>query len=201
MSITLFKVKDKKIFKTDFKKLEEDSIYIIIDRHAKRPRIYVWSGNKSDNKDRYFAGVSATSIKSKEHLYGASIEVIEEGSEPESFPKIADAEVESVANNLEEYTTEIPVEISLSKSEESGKAPITTQKKTIKAQPRQEPESWVIEKSPKTVQQDEEKEKTEEESKLTADRLGKQKLKSMLKEISADLENLQRKIEGFLKEI
>jgi hypothetical protein len=181
MSITLFKVKDKKIFKTDFKKLEEDSIYIIIDRHAKRPRIYVWSGNKSDNKDRYFAGVSATSIKSNEHLYGASIEVIEEGSEPESFPKIADAEVESVANNLEEYTTEIPVEISLSKSEESGKAPITTQKKTIKAQPRQEPESWVIEKSPKTVQQDEEKEKTEEESKLTADRLGKQKLKSMLK--------------------
>lgn len=201
MSITLFKVKDKKIFKTDIKKLEDDSIYIIIDRHAKRPRIYVWSGNKSDNKDRYFAGVSATSIKSKEHLYGASIEVIEEGSEPESFPKIADAEVESVTNNLEEYTTEIPVEISAVKTEESTKPTITSQKKSVKTLPRQEPESWVIEKSPKLVEQADEKEKTEEEPKLGSDKLAKQKIKSMLKEISADLESLQRKIDGFLKEI
>jgi len=36
--------------------------------------------------EKYFAGVSATKIKSSQRLYGANIEVVESGNEPENFP-------------------------------------------------------------------------------------------------------------------
>ncbi|MEJ2250195.1 MAG: hypothetical protein P8Y70_20355 [Candidatus Lokiarchaeota archaeon] len=86
MSIILYKIKDQEIIPTDEIKLSKDNIYIIVDKHMKRPKIWVWSGLKADISDRYFAGVSATRIKSQEKLYGASIEVVESGNEPESFP-------------------------------------------------------------------------------------------------------------------
>ena len=89
MSLMLFKVKGREIKPTYDATLSKDEIFIIIDRHKKRPKIWIWSGSDANLMDRYFAGVSATKIKSKEKLYGASIEVVESGSEPKNFPKLS----------------------------------------------------------------------------------------------------------------
>lgn len=86
MSLTMFKIKGKEIFPTDEYELEKDKIYIIIDKQVKRTKIWVWSGPNTSKMEKYFAGVSATKIKSTQKLYGANIEVVESGNEPESFP-------------------------------------------------------------------------------------------------------------------
>jgi len=86
MSLTIYKIAGKEIIPTDEYELEKNKIYIIVDKQVKRTKIWIWSGPNTSNKEKYFAGVSATKIKSSQRLYGANIEVVERGNEPESFP-------------------------------------------------------------------------------------------------------------------
>ncbi|MHA1148093.1 MAG: hypothetical protein ACTSR8_07580 [Promethearchaeota archaeon] len=110
MSIMLYNVKDRKIIPTEEIKLESDKIYIIIDTHMKRSKIWIWSGFNSSIRDRYYAGVSATKIKSQQKLYGASIEVVDEGNEPENFPILSEDKVMK-AIEIEEIAVEEKDEI------------------------------------------------------------------------------------------
>ncbi len=89
ISLILYEVEGREILPVEEATFESNKIYIIIDKHRKkRSKIWIWSGPDSNILDRYFAGVSATRIKSKEKLYGASIEVVESGNEPKQFPKL-----------------------------------------------------------------------------------------------------------------
>ncbi len=88
MSLRFFKVERTEIIPMEDIALQEDKLYIILDTHSKRSTIWIWSGPKSDMMDRYYAGVFATKIKAQKKLYGASIEVVQGGNEPEEFPKL-----------------------------------------------------------------------------------------------------------------
>ncbi|MFX1338640.1 MAG: hypothetical protein ACFFDK_08530, partial [Promethearchaeota archaeon] len=85
---------------------------------SKRPKIWIWSGSNANIQDKYIAGASATKIKSKEKLYGASIEVVEDGSEPENFPIISE---EKIITSLEKVDLKerekIEIEVSINAEE------------------------------------------------------------------------------------
>ncbi len=103
MSLMIYTIDGKDIVPVNDIKLKEDKIYIIIDIHAKRPKIWIWSGANSSMIDKYHAGVSATKIKSRKKLYGASIEVVESGAEPEQFPNLSEAQlIEATEEEFEE---------------------------------------------------------------------------------------------------
>lgn len=99
MSIELYRIQGSEVFATTESKLASEAIYIIVDKQAGRPRLWVWSGRKAKVRERYIAGVTATKIKSQQQLYGASIEVVQEGSEPESFPTLEADKISEVSED------------------------------------------------------------------------------------------------------
>ena len=118
MSLILYEVASREIIPIEEATFESNKIYIIIDKHRKkRPKIWIWSGPDSNILDRYFAGVSATRIKSKEKLYGASIEVVESGNEPKQFPKLSKDRIMKPIEDEETYLSEDVVE-EISKAED-----------------------------------------------------------------------------------
>lgn len=118
MSLILYKVESREIIPIEEATFESNKIYIIIDKHRKkRPKIWIWSGPDSNILDRYFAGVSATRIKSKEKLYGASIEVVESGNEPKQFPKLSKDRIMKPIEDEQSYISDDIVE-ELSKAED-----------------------------------------------------------------------------------
>lgn len=176
----MYKIIGRELVPTDEKKLDKDNIYIIIDKHAKKSKIWIWSGSEAKNMDRYFAGVSATKIKSKKRLYGASIEVVEQGKEPEHFPDLNAIEIrEPSENKIEMDKVIIPLA-----TEIPEKSPTVKQVKReeIRAQAK------IIE--PKAFEKE-----TDDFSSF------KKKMTSLLKEIAGDIENLQSKIKSFLTEL
>ena len=98
MSLLMYKVKDSQLVKCKDTELDPEYNYIIIDKHIKRPKIWVWRGPDSNIKNRYFVGVSATVIKNQELLYGSNIEIVEAGSEPEQFPKLEEASFQETSD-------------------------------------------------------------------------------------------------------
>ncbi len=171
MSLILYKIQGKEIIQTEELTLENDKIYVIIDKHAKRAKIWIWSGSGVKSFDKYFAGVSATKIKSKLRLYGASIEVVESGNEPEGFPIITkDAIVKLKAKKaiitLDEQIT-FPVQNEIKVSKESSNL-----LKTEEIEPSTK--SGLISIS---------------------------KVKSILMDISMDFEKLLKKINNYISEL
>jgi len=207
MNLTIYKVKEKKIIKTNEIPFEDNGIYIIIDQHMKRAKIWVWSGPDANNTDRYFAGVSATSIKSREKLYGASIEVVESGNEPESFPKLENLTLEEIP----------PEEKEISLSPE-----LTEIYKNVPTPPddiqivHEEPSQPIITEEPVVGVQEIKAESKEEEVPVSEDVIKKpissvkkkagqavfiNQLKALLKDVSRSLEQTQNKIDKFLMEL
>ncbi len=176
----MYKIDGRELVPTDEKTLNKNSIYIIIDKHTKKSKIWIWSGSEAKNMDRYFAGVSATKIKSKKRLYGASIEVVEQGHEPGHFPDLSAVEIkEPSEEKIEMQKVIVPLS-----SEIPVKSPVVNQTKPQGAR------KTVSAVETRTIQNDE-----KEFS------LFKNKMSSLLKEIAGDLENLQTKIKSFLREI
>ncbi|MFX1276598.1 MAG: hypothetical protein ACFFBP_17570 [Promethearchaeota archaeon] len=184
MSITLYKIEGREIIPTEETEFKEDSIYIIIDKSRKKGKIWIWSGSEAKSMDRYFAGVSATKIKSNKRLYGASIEVVEGGNEPDYFPDLKNVAIkEATEEKIKFEKIIVPVseqeEIKLIKAKSKGSAPQVKSKQA----PVQEVSKEEISK--------------EKESKL----LLKQNITSLLKEISLDMEKIQNKIQSFLNNL
>ncbi|MBY9007422.1 MAG: hypothetical protein KGD63_11760 [Candidatus Lokiarchaeota archaeon] len=118
ISLILYKVENKEIIPVEEAPFESDKIYIIIEKHRrKRSKIWIWSGPDSNMLDKYFAGVSATRIKSKEKLYGASIEVVDSGNEPKQFPKISKDRIMKPIEEGEYYLSDDIIE-KISKAED-----------------------------------------------------------------------------------
>ena len=72
--------------------LDSKFSYLVADR--KSSTIWIWKGAKCSPGDAYKAGVESTKLKSSLKFYNANIIRIEEGDEPETFPKIG-AELEA----------------------------------------------------------------------------------------------------------
>ncbi|MFX1477618.1 MAG: hypothetical protein ACFFCI_05770 [Promethearchaeota archaeon] len=190
MSIILYKVKDRKYTEVKDRKftsleelkLQNDEIYIIIDKHMKRPKIWIWSGSNSNITDKYFAGVSATTIKSKKRLYGATIEVVESGNEPDQFPILKkENKFDSIKNANISLIEE--KEITEQTKEDIG----GVEDKSLLSTPTHQMKSSNEESKSKSL-------KTAEK----VDFLNQQKVISLLKEISLNLEQIQKKIAIFL---
>ncbi|TXT67241.1 MAG: hypothetical protein BAJALOKI1v1_140009 [Promethearchaeota archaeon] len=174
MSLMIYTVSGKDIIPVDNTDLNEEKIYIILDTHAKRPKIWIWSGSNSSMIDRYHAGVSATKIKSRKKLYGASIEVVESGAEPEQFPNLSEAQLlEATEETFEEEAPKfIPEHVVEAETEtKSGLEP---------GLPSQEPAM-----TPEIMVQ--------EDNEL------KEQFKSFLLDISMHLSELKDKIDDFIK--
>jgi hypothetical protein len=169
-------INGKDIIPVEEPDLKEDKIYIIIDTHAKRPKIWIWSGAHSSVIDRYHAGVSATKIKSRKKLYGASIEVVESGHEPEQFPNLGEAEL--LQEPMEEpFEEEVPL-----------------------PKPQMEVETneqEVIEKATPT----EKEPSLDSEQVVQIEAEIKGKFKMFLKAISEDLNTIAKKIDDFIQTI
>jgi hypothetical protein len=215
MSIIMYKVEENQLVKCQDKVLDPERNYIIIDKHMKRPKIWVWRGPNSNVKDRYFVGVSATVIKTQEALYGSSIEVIEGGSEPEQFPKLDEAqyiepteeEFNKISSRLKiqptdtaetemeqiKETIENEVEQSMKKPskiiEEADTTPIESEEIKVSELVTEEIENKPARKSGKLVHDKD------------SDVILRQKLKMFLHNMSKSLEQLQSKIDKFLEEI
>ncbi len=184
MSIILYKIVGREVRPTEEKDFERDKIYIIIDKTVKKGKIWIWSGPESKSMDRYFAGVSATKIKSKKRMYGASIEVIEGGKEPEHFPDLSKAEIKEASKEyLELDKVIVPItERNEELSYENIKSPLKpriTPKQDINSETITEIEEKGIIKDPNL-------------SLIT------HKFESILKDISLDMEKIQNKIKNFL---
>ncbi len=175
MSLTLFKIEGKEVTPTDDDQLGQDKIYIIIDKHAKRPKIWIWSGEESDIMDRYFAGVTATKIKSQMKLYGASIEVVESGNEPEHFPLLSKDSIIEPVKDAEPFIFEEEVST-------------TTKEEILQSEEK-------VAVKPKI---------TEAPSKIEAgvqDMVSKDKVRSFFEAINSDLDSLKQKINEFLSNL
>jgi hypothetical protein len=190
MSILLYKVKDGKyaeVKDTKFTsledlKLEKDEIYIIIDKHMKRPKIWVWSGSNSNIKDKYYAGVSATKIKSKRRLYGATIEVVESGNEPDQFPILKKEKDFDLVKKEDISVVEEKESIEQIKEDFSG-----VEDKPLQSINKNQNKSSIEDSKPKSLQTSEK-----------VDLINQQKVISLLKDISHNLEETQKKISFFL---
>ena len=118
ISIMLYEVENKEIIPVEEATFESNKIYIIIEKPKRRKaKIWIWSGPDSNILDKYFAGVSATRIKSQERLYGASIEVVESGNEPKQFPKISKDQIIKPIEE-EEYSISEDIVEQISKAED-----------------------------------------------------------------------------------
>ncbi len=194
MSIMLFTIKDKKIVPTDDISLNEEQIYIIIDFHAKRSKIWIWSGSKVNKMDRYFAGVSATKLKTQKKLYGASIEVVESGKEPNGFPDLANSEIIQETEEEPQPIKGVPSkpELKPQKEPEPEPEPEIESEEQIKPEPEIEIESELNTPEKTQITDRAKREKLKEE--LSQFKL---KLNSFFKEITRELNNIQKKIEDF----
>jgi hypothetical protein len=213
MSILLYKIENKNVIRSIDKTLDQSSIYIIVDRSLLRPKIWVWSGPKSKVKDRYFAGVSATTIKSQEKLYGSSIEVVEGGSEPEQFPKMDQSQI--LEPSSEELEAQIPAgEGEVSKVVEPSSEVISAESRVEPAAigpegGKEVPQENQLEADYEVVAQMpvEEKEKHRKAAhkhstvESASDHMWKQKLKSFMADISRDLESIKNKVDAFLADL
>jgi len=171
MSLTLYKIKEKEVILTNELNLENDLIYIIVDRRKKKPKIWIWTGTEARKDDKYYAGMAATKIKSKEKLYGASIEHVESGDEPKSFLAITK---EEIIEPSEEEKTELEIAIATPEPQIKSKMSATSVK--------------VSQHMPL---------ETAEKQEL----ISPLKVNSLLKDISLTLETLQNKINKFLEEL
>ncbi|MFX1398006.1 MAG: hypothetical protein ACFFAS_13295 [Promethearchaeota archaeon] len=176
----MYKIVGREIIPTDEKKLEKDKIYIIIDKHTKKSKIWIWSGSEAKNMDRYFAGVSATKIKSKKRLYGASIEVVEQDHEPGHFPDLSAIEIKEPSKDKIEMEKVI---VPLSTEIHSKAKVVPRIKQDIEKMKTPEIQQPILDKS------------KEELSNL------KSKISSLLNEVASDLKKLQEKISNFFFEI
>jgi len=175
MSLMIYTIDGKDIVPVNDIKLKEDKIYIIIDIHAKRPKLWIWSGVNSSMIDKYHAGVSATKIKSRKKLYGASIEVVESGAEPEQFPNLSEAQlIEATEEEFEEKLRIVEPKI----------------EKVTRKEPKIE-----------EISAPQEKPAINSEMMAQTDIESKMKLKSFLSEISRDLNNIRQKIDDFIQNI
>jgi hypothetical protein len=205
-SITLYKVENKNIIRSGDQELDPDSIYIIVDRTPVRAKIWVWSGPNSSIKDRYFAGVSATTIKSQEKLYGSSIEVVEGGSEPEQFPKLEETRILTPSDEEIQHTISMEVvspELNYSKTttvENEEVDGVTTVEEEFAKKLEEQIE---VEATEQEMSNFEEAEASVSagKSEWGPDRLWKQKVKSLMADLSHDLEEIRNKIEGFISEL
>ncbi len=212
MSIILYKVKEHTVVPCEDNPLNPENIYIIVAKTQIRPKIWVWSGPKSNIQDRYFAGVSATTIKSHEKLYGSSIEVVEGGSEPDQFPKFDQIQI------MKASEVEVPT-IEKSEIAEELAIPIVEAKapplEAVLEQSMVEPR---VESSAEPAKEEEKPSEgiAGEEVLATAPSFGRkkplkkagktdlvfnEKLKSLLRELSLGLESLKAKVEAFLGEL
>jgi len=73
--------------------LESKFSYLVADRNTNT--IWIWKGTQCSPGEAYKASVESTKLKSSLRLYSASIVRVEEGEEPETFPKIG-AELEAM---------------------------------------------------------------------------------------------------------
>ncbi len=216
MSIILYKVKEHTVIPCEDNPLNPENIYIIVAKTQLRPKIWVWSGPKSNLQDRYFAGVSATTIKSHEKLYGSSIEVVEGGSEPDQFPKFDKVQIVK-ASEIEVPVVEkerFPPEVITEPIAPSTESKTTLPEPAIEQPPVESVAESVIE--PEKIEEKATEIPSGEEAmvstpaygrKKPAKKAGKgdlifnEKLKSLLKELSLGLESLKAKVEAFLGEL
>ncbi len=108
---------------------------LVADRNSST--IWIWKGAKCSPGDAYKAGVESTKLKSSLKFYNANIIRIEEGDEPETFPKIG-AELEAMERNRlkkEEEDLKDKEETRKRKEEEASK------RKDTEALKRQEEEA------------------------------------------------------------
>ena len=83
--------------------LDSNFSYLVVDRNSNV--IWIWKGAKCSPGESYKAGIESTKLKSSLKLYSANIIRIEEGDEPEKFPKIGlelAVQVEEEARKREE---------------------------------------------------------------------------------------------------
>ncbi len=217
MSIILYKVKEHAIIPCEDYPLDPENIYIIIAKTQKRPKIWVWSGPKSNIQDRYFAGISATTIKSHERLYGSSIEVVEGGFEPDQFPTFDKVQI------VKALETEIPIFEREKIPPEIMTKTVTTSIETKASTPGVAAEQIPAEPVTESVAEPEKIEEKVgegipvEEALMTPSPTGRrekpvkkvgganliftEKLKSLLRELSLGLESLKAKVEAFLGDL
>lgn len=167
----IYKIKDREVIPTNEFNLENDTIYIIIDRHKKKPKIWVWTGTEAKKDDKYYAGMAATKIKSKEKLYGAGIEHVESGDEPKNFLSITK---EKIIEPPEEEKEELEIALATPEPQIKSKMKATSIE--------------VSQATPLEIAENQ-------------DLISPLKVKSLLKEISISLESLQNKINRFLEEL
>jgi chaperonin cofactor prefoldin len=214
----MFKIEDNQLVKCQETTLDPEKNYIIIDKHIKRPKIWVWRGPNSSAKERYFVGVSATVIKTQEGLYGSSIEVIEGGSEPEQFPKLDETQfIEPSEEDFNKISSRLKIQSSESAETEMEqvKETIENEVEPIKAESAKKPRKRIDIKLDEeevvaphgSIIRDAREAKSQKvskpfsESDSSGDIVLKQKLKSFLHNMSKSLEQLQSKIDKFLEEL
>lgn len=205
MSLQLFRIDKSEVIPTDETTLESAHIYIIVDKLTMRPKIWVWSGKDSDMKERYFAGVNATKIKSFKKLYGASIEVVEEGNEPEHFPHLKSLEsLESIPEEskaaLDFSAIEEPIEPEIKK----GKTSMAHPRSKIKAREYSEEEAAIQEEIFSEASLFQEISTGESQGDIQSgnfDLLSKQKLQSFLRDLMVGLDSLRNQAEAYLKDL
>ncbi len=212
MSIILYKVKERTVVPCEDNPLNPENIYIIVAKTQLRPKIWVWSGPKSNIQDRYFAGVSATTIKSHEKLYGSSIEVVEGGSEPDQFPKFDKVQIVK-ASEIDVPAIEKPEIIS-----ESVMSSLEAKLPPSEVVPEPHLIESVVENiaEPEKIAETVSESITGEEVPSTTPSFGRkkplkktgktdlvfnEKLKSLLRDLSLGLESLKAKVEAFLGEL
>ncbi|MFO8020712.1 MAG: hypothetical protein R6U96_18965 [Promethearchaeia archaeon] len=182
MSLNIYRVDERKIYPTDEKELKDDGIYIIVDKHMKRSKIWVWSGPNSSKVNRYFAGVSATKIKSNQQLYGASIEVVESGDEPENFPILSSTTISKPSEQGKSFSLD---------SEQIPKyEKMQTQQSLRKVEeptPEPAPEKKIKSNEPKEVKDTEE--------------ISAKKVETLLLNVSETLKDVLDQIDEFIEEL
>ena len=89
-TIEIYRVSPSGVSKVPY--LDSKFSCLVADR--KSSTIWIWKGAKCSPGDAYKAGVESTKLKSSLKFYNANIIRIEEGDEPETFPKIG-AELEA----------------------------------------------------------------------------------------------------------
>ena len=185
MSYILYKIENREIVPTEDINLKEDMIYLIIDKTGKKSKIWIWSGPNSNNMDRYFAGVSATKIKSKKRLYGATIEVVDGGNEPSYFPVLTkDALKGDVTDKIDIEKVIVP---EIEDKEEKEIEPVMTTDSV---------DAVEIEATTEVVSRLEDL-KIAEEQVLEL----KNKFKDFLSDLTMDLAVFQKKIKVFLEDL
>ena len=186
MSYILYKIEEREIVPTEDTILQNDRIYIIIDKTVKKSKIWIWSGSESRKMDRYFAGVSATKIKSKKRLYGASIEVVEGGNEPPLFPILnKETIIEATKEKIGIGTVIVPLD----------EQKVEKEVNSLKTAPKSVEKPIVQDAEEVALRHDAVKNAEDQVLKL------KEKLKDFMNGIALDMEVIQKKVKEFLVEL